>query len=393
MKPLKTSRVIEVCLWVSVFVLLLACVQYFSEGGTWYFNKEFDVNKKISDHIDIGNLKEAKREEVEIQDIGLVEMNLADANVEIEFVEGDTVEIVELTNDKKQENLFETTKKENGLYIERPKNDEIFQFGFMNQSAHLVQVKIPRNLKEEFIVYTSSGDIEVQNEMVLESVEIGATSGDIILAAVQVGESQIGATSGDINIESIRGSEHQITTTSGDINIEEGTGDFKIKTTSGKKTLGHIVGNEHEIEATSGSTKAQLLEGQCKISSTSGDIQIGQLIGAMENKITSTSGRIALEEVEGFGKMKTTSGEIDIDCMTLSGDLDIASTSGSIYLGINPEMGSEVEIATVSGDIEGNADIQYEDRNEHKAIVKIGTGDTYNVQIKTTSGEVELDEI
>ena len=385
MKPLKTSKTIELCLWIGVLLVLVSGIIYLTNGGTWHLG-HITYSKNVN-----GKLAEAKREEIEIGNINELEMDLYDADVEIEFVEGNKLQIVESTNDKERRNLFEVRQMGNKILIERDIEQGIFNFGKIS-SYHLIKVNIPTSFKEKLVVNNSSGDLVVKNQMILQELEIATSSGDIVLADVEADTSRIEATSGCISIESIKGNSHMISTSSGDIMLKEGEGDFELASNSGSKKIGSIIGNKHHLTASSGGTSIDQIEGECSLEASSGSIRIKQLTSASSCEIETTSGEIILENLQGAGRINASSGEISIGQTILNGDLQIGSNSGDVSFSLDEKTSALVEVRTNSGEIEGNVPIDFEDRDNRHATMQIGKTTAYHVQIETSSGDVVINK-
>ncbi len=125
------------------------------------------------------------------------------------------------------------------------------------------------------------------------------------------------------------------------------------------------------VKTTSGSIKAtEILSEETTLKSTSGNIETGGNVGELTASVVSGNIKITADTVAKDVNISTTSGNISFYGITAN-DTKLGVTSGDIYLN-NASLNS-VETDTMSGDV------------EFKDVICSG-----NMDIKTTSGEIEL---
>jgi len=335
MKTSKTSKIIEICIWVCVLMSLISGMLYFTDGHNWLF---YNNRAKVS--IELGNLKEVKRESESINGIEKINLKMLDADIKIECVDGDKIEVIEYSNESDKDKVFKMTKSGETLNFERKgKNmDEMFKF---STKSHRIEVKLPENFNRELIIENTSGDVFVEDELNLNTLNLSTSSGDINLGKVEA-KSNIGATSGNVYVEKLEGESHNVGATSGNINIEEEEGDICLGTTSGNIFVKSMDGASHDIGATSGNITLKDVKGDLEIGTTSGKIIIDKVKGD-EHNLTSTSGDISINDGSGDFNITTTSGDVILgevngsnhEIHTSSGDIDIKKGRGTFMTDTN----------------------------------------------------------
>ena len=267
---MKKNKIIEVCIWVVVLIALINGMFYFTNGRHWISYKKPVANREIT------GLQEMKREKADTSKIGQIELRLRDADVAINCVEGNEIEVIEYAKDNDEEDLFKMTQKGSTLKFERKNREQFGGFFGDNRVQHYIEVKLPKDFNKCLVIENSSGDVALVDSFVLDELELGTTSGNITLKEIQ-GDLELGTSSGDIFIESVEGEEHEIGCTSGKVTIEEGKGDFEIETTSGDVFLKKVSGSKHEITTTSGDIDIKEGKGEFDTETNSGDIRKGNI--------------------------------------------------------------------------------------------------------------------
>lgn len=285
----------------------------------------------------------------------------------------------------------------------------------------------------------SSGDVELKY-VKAGRIEVSSTSGYITSGHMEAGLIKITASSGDVTLEKAAG-DMTVSTNSGDVSVYTAEGALGISTGSGDVELDAIKGNT-EISTTSGYIQAGKIDGNLKAKASSGDIEVKHVGGNAE--AGTNSGYITFGEVLGSLTASSGSGSQDIDSVggnvqteSTSGDQSIGSAGGSVGMksssgelelyglqrearfqttsggvtAVITEMGGNVTVSSSSGDVRitaprngsfyfdaetssGSIDTSFDDELEfnkrgNKASGTIG-GDTYRMEIDTTSGSVEI---
>ena len=206
--------------------------------------------------------------------------------------------------------------------------------------------------------------------IVLENVNIEATSADVTIPDLQVNALSVSLTSGDLELAQ-SGSSNSIalSSTSGDLHVrlEEAKAVF-ISTTSGKIAL----------EQTDAADSVLL-------SSTSGDIRIA-LDSVNTLNASATSGSISLQaNAVHNARLDSTSGTL-IAALAAFDDLQIDSTSGNVTAALNALPGFTADIGTASGAFDSAIALKQDGS-------RYACGDeSASLRIHTTSGDIRLEE-
>lgn len=148
----------------------------------------------------------------------------------------------------------------------------------------------------------------------------------------------------------------KIATASGDISLEEVTGDIDAKSASG----------------------------DVRVVNSSGDIDVA-----------TASGDVLVDDAEGLVSAKTASGDVKVNITNLSnanGKMEFASASGDVDVRVPGNLGAQVDMATVSGDVHSDFSLNVEKREYGPGATargSIGNGGM-RISIKSASGDVSL---
>lgn len=324
MKSLKDSKGDHVSIWSIICMLLVVALVYLSTGGIW---------KNSS-----SNFQEVKKDVLSPEQG--IEMDLKNIDVKVCLIESDEVEVIQSSNADEKEEIVEVQQNGNQIVIKSKTSSDKGSWSLLGiddwrkKSKGQIEVKVPKSFRGTLDIKTSSGEVNIEDELILPSLCIATSSGDISLGEIQ-SESQLQTTSGKILVNKLIGKSHQLETTSGEISINE-------------------------------------IEGQWEMHTTSGAIELGKL--------------------KGYGKGKSTSGEISINQFTLTGDVDLKTVSGEVTLNFSSDSSATITMQSTSGELNGDVPIDYTNQKGNKGIANIGTGKDHEVQIKTVSGEICINQ-
>lgn len=219
-----------------------------------------------------------------------------------------------------------------------------------------VELCIPQSIKfDEVFVHTVSGDIKIDS-FDCEDASVSSTSGTI----------QVNSISSDYN--------NSIKSTSGSIKAKKLTGDaVSVHTTSGDIETAKIESYESILESVSGDVNIKSIDAETfDIKTVSGSVKLYDVFASNFN-INTSSGSVSLEFADlpiATSKIKTNSGSVDLSLTKIKGfDLIYQTNSGTLKDRINTN----------------NFSPRGEYRNSY-----FGGGP--EIQIKTTSGSLELDK-
>ena len=174
-----------------------------------------------------------------------------------------------------------------------------------------LKVHIPSKYKDNLIMYSSSGDIKLNNSS-LNNINLQTSSGDIKANnKITCNEISINASSGEIEFSDLTSSVTNFTASSGDIDLKGTLGKLSLETSSGEIELYCL--ND--------------LENNSKLTSSSGDIKMNlRNINSYTINYSTSSGNLKCDyDYNKKDKHSYTigNGASLIDITTSSGDLEI----------------------------------------------------------------------
>ncbi|WP_163630591.1 DUF4097 family beta strand repeat-containing protein [Paludibacter sp. 221] len=268
-------------------------------------------------------------------------------------------------------------------YMNRNNSD---YFAVINASDNSVQIK---NGDRQWATWLSCKAEVYLPKAFNGNLDISTVSGRIIVNMDIVARScNITSASGSVKVRNVSAPNVAIRTTSGRIETDQIEGNVYLKSTSGRIEVESLKGEKLDVGTTSGSIQIDNFRSETlNAKSNSGSIVLGRGYGKV---IASTSsGRIAIEQAYGSANLKSTSGRISANYGYVDGDMFIKSTSGKVSLYIPDDLSYYFDAHSTSGTIYLNS--KSESLKSQKAIVrKIGASPTFSVEIKTTSGGIEV---
>ena len=180
------------------------------------------------------------------------------------------------------------------------------------------------------------------------SVQAHTGSGNVQVSGVRSGV-LVQTGSGDIRLRDL-GSRLQAHTGSGDIQADDVAAPFSAQTGSGEISASLTGSGDVDVHTGSGSIRVRGIKGGVQARSGSGDIETdGSITGPWQLHSGSGNIRLAVGSAHGFNlDAHTSSGSIHSDLpVTVQGSLGHQQLKGTVQGG-----GPEVEISTSSGDIE-----------------------------------------
>jgi len=162
---------------------------------------------------------------------------------------------------------------------------------------------------------------------------------------------------------------------SGSIQIGDHLNQVYTKTVSGNIKLRNIRGNI-EVKTTSGKVSGHEINGDIKASSVSGDLAF-------------------LDSQGGLSYLHTTSGKIRAELKIIDKDasgMSLSTVSGDITLYLPEDASFDLDISTVSGEINSGFKVLIDSVSKRKLQGEVGTGGI-TIKLKTTSGDISLREL
>lgn len=237
---------------------------------------------------------------------------------EIELViEGDTQEI-------------RTACREDGVLSVVQGNTASAAFLFLRGGRRTnVTLLLPQKVWESVIISTTSGDVDIEDELICRELKISTTSGELTIERGCADSMELKLCSGDISGDDL----------SGDLHAESRSGDIDISGCLGRC----------ELLSTSGDVKFAGVSRELFCTSTSGDVELvlERLPERVECSSTSGDCEITVPEREGFHlSYRTVSGSFSTD-LVMSGRVE--KKCGDVICG--DTVCGEISLSSVSGDI------------------------------------------
>lgn len=159
---------------------------------------------------------------------------------------------------------------------------------------------------------------------------------------------------------------------SGTIQIGDHLNQVDTKTVSGNIKLRNIRGNI-EAKTTSGHVSGQEINGDIKASSVSGDLAF-------------------LDSQGGLSYLHTTSGKIRAELKFIDKDasgMSLSTVSGDITLYLPEDASFDLDISTVSGEINSGFKVLIDSVSKRRLQGEVGDGGI-NIELETVSGDISL---
>lgn len=358
MKKIRMIQIIELIILVLVAVALISFLSHVSKNSTRRSNQigsNFDFGFEWG-NVGDGIVKKIKEEQVSSAGIDKIALDFDSADIEVSVTDEETIKIIESSSKPlRDKEVFNLVNKNGTLRVTKGQRmPRIFFFGFGGQQ-HKIELFIPKGYKGDLDINTSSGDIRALSELKLNNISMHQASGDLqIDYAVEVQSFSGDLASGDVDIKFLDCKEYTIHTASGDIDTD-------------------------------------YLKGSGEIEASSGNIEIDELIGGQYN-IHSSSGDIKLKGIAGSGEISAASGDIEAEYAGIEAYASLNAASGDITLKLAENISLEMDAKCVSGDIEGNIDIDYKNKKGSEAAAIIGQGPYAKLKVNTMSGDITVNK-
>lgn len=148
------------------------------------------------------------------------------------------------------------------------------------------------------------------------------------------------------------------------------------------------------FSSVSGNVEVSEAVGTLRAKSVSGDVRVREVAGTIH--ATSVSGDVSVGEASGAVSAKSTSGNVKVDLLRLEGSntnrLEFGSVSGNVEVKMPGSLGAEVEMSTMSGQLETDFPITIEKREwgpGRSARGRVGDG-ARALKLSSVSGSVYL---
>lgn len=234
------------------------------------FKDNFSILYK--DKKTYNDLNQEKIEKIDTIDQISIETSSCDVNIITEDREDVKAHLYgDITSTFKPELETKVKGKELLIFTKRPNSYSIFN------SDLKLDIFVPKNYKENIDISSSSSNINIQNELTLNSLSIDLSSGNTKLKDLNIKKLKCEASSGSLTGENIVTESTVLDVSSGTIELNNFTGDLKGDSSSGSIEVNYnIFDNDIDLESSSGNVKIGLpddakfyLDAEC----SSGDIE------------------------------------------------------------------------------------------------------------------------
>lgn len=305
----KTIKILQICLLIVLLLMLFGILM-------WGLSKD---NFSFS-----GETKQVKNEKFSIENIDQININTKSNDVKIYVSNTNELRVVQYSSKKvKEKDLFTYKKENNTLTIED--NHHYFCIGFCFIADARYEIYLPSTYTKNLNINEISGDITIDElDIKLNSLSLKTTSGDIeINNNIKTNNIKIDTKSGEIQTNNI---------SANNTNIESISGDLYLKSLISKDIYLHTISGEVEVNK---------ITGKLDIKTTSGDIEIDHFTIKSNSKITSISGDVDVN--------LSNDSHCNVLLSSVSGDKILPNNSSLVGKGTY-----KLEINTTSGDIEVN---------------------------------------
>lgn len=288
--------------------------------------------------IVFGSIKISKDEKYNVKRTYDITEEVTNINIDVDtsdleiiyFENGDESERVETIETDKIS--YDAQVNEGTLYIktidERKFYDRFFSFVDLKMKIYL-----NKNTLGDVKIEIATGDILINKEFSVESLNIKGSTGDINLYMNKADDVDVRLSTGDIKIENSSLSSLKVDLSTGRTNLKNiiVTGDINLISTTGRKNLENVKCNKLEIDSSTGDLSMKKVEctGIMTIEQSTGDVDFDD-IDAEKISIDLSSGKV-------IGYFYT---DWTIYAKSSSGNVDVPHRSGKIC-----------EITTKSGKI------------------------------------------
>lgn len=167
--------------------------------------------------------------------------------------------------------------------------------------------------------------------------------------------------------------------------------DITLESISGDIEGYEILSKDLEVNTVSGDINLSKIEAKdIKLVTVSGDINSKGMAGS-DLDVSSVSGGVYLSNMAVDGiEIGSVSGEIILNIKTLKDNILIDSVSGDVVLTFDDELSAELDLASISGDIDCDYSMMDVKIKKNRALkATIGRG-KYQIDVDTISGDITI---
>jgi len=293
---------------IAVVSLGIAAVLFFATGmvGPWKSGNGISVDEQRS---------------FALNGFDKIEVRTSSTDVHITAGDGDTVDIWQrgTVYTGQADSIPALAAEQSGEVLEittERKDGRKWVLGFFSSDL-ILEIKVPQHYRGALVVDTSSGDVEISNQ-ILSELSVETSSGDIRLSFVQAATIEMESSSGDQTVDGITAESSSLTSSSGEIQVRDLYGGARAKSSSGDITLRYRKFNaDLEVRSSSGDVGLYLTESaqfRMEARASSGNIDCAFPVTLNEANSEIRRNRLFGTVGEGAHKVvvQTSSGDITI---------------------------------------------------------------------------------
>ncbi len=184
----------------------------------------------------------------------------------------------------------------------------------------------------------------------------------------------------DLTIKAPVGSSCAAKTASADVSCVGEVSSLTINTASGDLTASTVTGDVTARSA-SGDVLLEHVGGDLTAHTASGDIRASQVDGAV--RVNSASGDVALGYCARSVNARTASGDVQIGTVA-SGEVELGSTSGDVEVAVVPGIGVYLDLSSLTGTVRSDLD------EVASAEAAEAGGPSVEIRARTMSGDIHV---
>ena len=280
------------------------------------------------------------------------------------------------------------------------------------QEGDRIIVRVARAKYAYFVAFTRGSRVDLEIRVPSEtSLRLVTSSGDLAASDV-TGTVELQTNSGDIWAEDVDGAV-SARSSSGDITLIglSDAGDVEVKAVSGDLILQDVMADSLTAHTSSGQIQVDgvTLDGSLDLENISGDVMaVG--VRATSCRLASVSGSLTLDGGNGPLDLRTCSGAVEVRNATRAelalettsgnilfsgslraqGEHRVESTSGDVHLVLPADAAFDLDVETVSGDIQTDFAVTMTEFDKKHVAGEVNGGGPL-LRISTSSGDITLE--
>lgn len=169
------------------------------------------------------------------------------------------------------------------------------------------------------------------------------------------------------------------------LDIKSSSGDVDI---NGNLNLASMVCSQSSGNLES---RSSITANEFRAKVSSGNIELKEIL-TKNYTVNSSSGNIEIESISGSGNMEAKSGNIEVGYKDIEEATTLRASSGNININVPKDLSFEFYGECSSGDVKADFEINYKDKNGHKAAATVGKGPYKKISTKTSSGNIYVNQ-